>query len=64
MCAPVAQLDRATGYEPVGREFDSLRAHHTFPDLLFPLELIQFPGLSILAGRAVAHQTELPAGFC
>ena len=27
--ALVAQLDRATGYEPVGREFESLRAHHT-----------------------------------
>jgi hypothetical protein len=26
--APLAQLDRATGYEPVGREFESLRAHH------------------------------------
>ena len=28
-CAPVAQLDRATGYEPVGRAFESLRAHHS-----------------------------------
>ncbi len=27
-CAPVAQLDRAFGYEPKGREFESLRAHH------------------------------------
>ena len=25
--APVAQLDRAAGFEPVGREFESLRAH-------------------------------------
>ena len=25
--APVAQLDRATGYEPVGRAFESLRVH-------------------------------------
>ena len=25
--APVAQLDRASGYEPEGREFESLRAH-------------------------------------
>jgi hypothetical protein len=24
---PVAQLDRATGFEPVGREFNSLRGH-------------------------------------
>ena len=25
--APVAQLDRVTGYEPVGRGFESLLAH-------------------------------------
>ena len=29
MYAPVAQLDRVTGYEPVGRGFESLLAHHT-----------------------------------
>src|SRR5579872_1040668 len=29
--APLAQLDRASGYEPEGREFESLRAHHFFP---------------------------------
>src|ERR1035441_6908012 len=29
-CAPLAQLDRASGYEPEGREFESLRAHHLF----------------------------------
>ncbi len=27
-CAPVAQLDRVPGYEPGGREFESLRARH------------------------------------
>ena len=27
LIAPVAQMDRATGFEPVGRGFDSLRAH-------------------------------------
>ena len=26
--APVAQLDRASGYEPEGRTFESCRAHH------------------------------------
>src|SRR5438270_12407874 len=31
ICGPVAQLDRANGYEPLGREFESLRAHHTPP---------------------------------
>ena len=29
-CAPVAQLDRAPGFEPVGRGFESLRARHFF----------------------------------
>jgi arylsulfatase A-like enzyme len=29
-CAPVAQLDRAFGYEPKGRMFESCRAHHPF----------------------------------
>ena len=27
-CALVAQLDRAFGYEPKGRRFESFRAHH------------------------------------
>ena len=28
--APVAQLDRATGFEPVGRVFESPRAHQPY----------------------------------
>ena len=28
MYAPVAQLDRVTGYEPVGQGFESLPAYH------------------------------------
>jgi hypothetical protein len=28
--APVAQLDRACGYEPQGREFESLRARQGY----------------------------------
>ena len=28
--APVAQLDRVTGYEPVGRGFESLPAYQKF----------------------------------
>src|SRR5580698_8249401 len=31
--APLAQLDRASGYEPEGREFESLSAHHSFQPL-------------------------------
>ncbi len=30
--APVAQLDRVHGYEPGGREFESLRARHIDKD--------------------------------
>jgi hypothetical protein len=29
LCAPVAQLDRAVASEATGREFESLRAHHS-----------------------------------
>ena len=32
-CAPVAQLDRASGYEPEGRMFESCRAHHQIKGL-------------------------------
>ena len=37
--APIAQLDRAPGYELGGREFESLWAHHIkqMPDNLFKL---------------------------
>ena len=35
-CAPVAQLDRAPGFEPVGRGFKSLRARHLLPPLRPP----------------------------
>src|SRR5262245_17224719 len=28
VCAPIAQLDRASGYEPGGRTFESCWAHH------------------------------------
>ena len=28
--APVAQLDRVIGYEPIGQGFESLRVRHSF----------------------------------
>ena len=31
--APLAQLDRASGYEPEGREFESLRARHKIQEV-------------------------------
>src|SRR2546429_36874 len=38
-CAPVAQLDRASGYEPEGREFESPRARH-FPQSSIPWDTV------------------------
>jgi hypothetical protein len=38
--APVAQLDRASGYEPEGREFESPRARH-FLFFRFPQDEIK-----------------------
>ena len=37
--APVAQLDRVSGYEPEGREFESLRARQILCDLLTGKEI-------------------------
>ncbi len=65
-CAPVAQLDRAPGYELGGREFESLRAHHrgthqgqpAFAGWLFCWP--QRSG-SRLCGRAPRRNLALPA---
>ena len=42
--APVAQLDRVPGYEPGGREFESLRARHFLRPSIYgwPFEYIEF----------------------
>lgn len=54
--APVAQLDRVTGYEPVGRGFESLLAHQSFliltkenPQDIKNVDFPQQVSLSILA---------------
>ena len=54
--APVAQLDRVTGYEPVGRGFESLLAHQSFliltkenPQDIKNVDFSQQVSLSILA---------------
>ncbi len=55
--APVAQLDRAPGYELGGREFESLRARHSFilnfTSQLFPFN---FSCFLVLNSRANAMQ--------
>jgi hypothetical protein len=50
--APVAQLDRAFGYEPKGRKFDSCRAHH------FPFINAVFQTLAIII--AVGFTSVIP----
>ena len=54
--APVAQLDRVTGYEPVGRGFESLLAHQSFliltkenPQCIKSVDFPQQVSLNILA---------------
>ncbi len=53
--APVAQLDRASGYEPEGREFESLQAHHIIKHL--PLS-----GRSGICRRIVSDQMDRGLG--
>ena len=48
--APVAQLDRVPGYEPVGRGFESLQACHVnYPILINALREIQYRVVALLA---------------
>src|SRR5882762_4322063 len=63
--APVAQLDRASGYEPEGREFESPRAHHSLNlNDLFRVNFTgtvwcanQKVGSSSPPGRAILHSS-------
>src|ERR1700730_5303179 len=54
-CAPVAQLDRAPGYEPGGRELESLRAHHNFPCPRTLRRFLQFDVVIRTPGRKKAE---------
>jgi hypothetical protein len=61
--APVAQLDRASGYEPEGRMFESCRAHHS------PLErfILRYLAPRLLTSRAMettCHISERLKGCC
>ena len=40
--APVAQLDRVSGFEPGGREFESLRARHKNQRVMTALPISKF----------------------
>jgi hypothetical protein len=48
--APVAQLDRAPGFEPVGREFESLRARlNASPVIRLVLRVYRREGAEVMA---------------
>ena len=55
-CAPLAQLDRASGYGPEGRGFESLRAYQSHGNSTnfrgFVFVFCTFPGGSILRYRS------------
>jgi hypothetical protein len=53
--APVAQLDRVPGYEPGGREFESLRAHHINKKPLLKRRGFLFMGRRNLNPRRFDH---------
>src|ERR1022692_2371294 len=56
--APLAQLDRASGYEPEGREFESLRAHHSS----FLNSFLRAPSVFFRAGAVIpALRAAMPA---
>ncbi len=76
--APLAQLDRASGYEPGGRRFESCRARHSFQELtgsaltgvltvpiLVPT-LSQFPSRRVQHGDRVAQcgVTDMAVALC
>ena len=57
--APVAQLDRVSGYEPEGREFESLQARQLSPstDFLVRARRDSAPALHVLwAGLRLSPQ--------
>src|SRR3984885_14925966 len=57
--APVAQLDRAIGFEPIGRGFESLRARHSFKPLRQPSYFQPTPNRSQLRDRRCCTENRL-----
>ncbi len=49
-CAPVAQLDRVIGYEPIGREFESLRVRHPLEKFLINVKITGCKKVFLLNG--------------
>ena len=57
--APVAQLDRVPGYEPGGREFESLRAHQFFRKRRACLGVFCFPPSDLSPQHSSASRIRL-----
>lgn len=68
--AAVAQLDRATGYEPVGQEFESLQPHQIRkqepgwqrPGSFFVRESVSFTGMPVRSSSGMAKKPAARAG--
>jgi hypothetical protein len=60
--APVAQLDRAPGFEPGGREFESLRARHWF-FCMRTVGRVKLSGVLIRTPRQTTSRFDNLAGF-
>ncbi len=54
--APVAQLDRVLGYEPRGREFESLQARHYLNNIM---QLRAFPIRAVTSRKDLAFSSLL-----
>ncbi len=52
--APVAQLDRASGFEPAGRRFNSCRAHQ-YNQRLSAISVEEPGAAAATAGKSVTH---------
>jgi hypothetical protein len=61
--APVAQLDRASGYEPEGREFESLRARHSSRGFFLMISNHTLYFRSIFLATTLIAGLRFPAGF-
>ena len=68
--APVAQLDRVLGYEPNGREFESLRVHQNQKEakasffMQAPVERTTFVTLAKKAGQQMDARYSVTSEAC
>ncbi len=63
--APVAQLDRVSGYEPEGRRFNSFRAHQLSKtyESLFLVEKVGLANCSQFTAHIFSYQLKFPANL-